>query len=175
MPLNTVKELWELDLQGTPSACVYRPDIGWIGGHFYDDMASGIFFCDCEKWNELKLTEACFDLMKEKLSGKVAREFHVNVESVMSYIHQGKFLHLPAIYQNLTYYGELIKLDRIAHFAGPKPWTIPGYVPLRPSPRINYKRLWTGYHNNDKNEVLTCLTALPDTRSSNPWKRDKRY
>jgi hypothetical protein len=167
--LQPVDELWNMDMGGMPSACVFRPDIGWVGGHRHDDMASGTVLIDCEEWRRIKLTEECFDTMRKSVSGQLTRKFNVNVESVMSYVHDGKFIHLPANYQNLTYYGALCKEDKVAHFAGPKPWTINGHRNGNP---LNYTDIWSCAFNNDKSGLLKLIQNLPEKRKNNPW--DKR-
>jgi lipopolysaccharide biosynthesis glycosyltransferase len=172
--LDTLKELWELDLEDYPTACVFRPDVGWIGGNRHDDMASGTYLCDCDKWEDLQLTEQIFQVMKDKREGKITRKFHVNVESVMSYAHDGQFYHLPAEYQNLTYYGELIKTDKVAHFAGPKPWKIQRVRSARFNSRLNYGELWKAYYSHDLRHIERERSKLPKERSRNPWDRRKR-
>lgn len=180
--LKNIKEAWDIDLQGNPTGCVYRPDIGWIGGHRHDDMASGTYLCDTNKWRELRLTEKCFEAMQDRLDGKIVRTFHVNVESILSYIHNEKFLHLPVEYQNLTYYGSLIKTDKIAHFAGPKPWHIDRVVAEINNKKLfrkvaqpcNYKGLWEAYHNRDLTNIQHYTNQLPTIRPNNPWDRKRR-
>lgn len=166
--LQPIDDLWTMDMAGLPSACVFRPDIGWIGGHRHDDMASGTVLIDCEEWRRVKLTEECFDIMEKSISGKLGRKFPVNVESVMSYVHDGKFLHLPAEYQNLTYYGALCKQDKIAHFAGPKPWSIKNHTMKG---HVNYSNIWSCCYHNDKDALVQALAALPEKRKNNPWDR----
>lgn len=152
--LKPIYELWDdLDLEDKPTACVYRMDIGWLGGHIHDDMASGTFLLDTDKWRDLKITEKCFDAMGKSLAKKLARKFSVNVESVMSYIHLRNFVHLDRKYQNLTYYGVLSKEDKIAHFAGVKPWS---------NSRVNYKQLWHAYLNNNIDIIKNIESQLPD-------------
>lgn len=167
--LKPIYELWELDLRGMPSACVFRPDIGWIGGHIYDDMASGTLLLDCNKWEELYLVEKCFKIVEDRIAKKIRREFGVNVESVLSYMHNGKFIRLPAEYQNLTYYGQLIQSDKVAHFAGPKPWFNSG----NKSP-ANYFDLWKAYYTEDYNTAKEIEDKLPTVRGPNPWNKNKR-
>lgn len=153
--LKPIYELWDsLDLEGYPTACVWRQDIGWKGGSVHDEMASGTFLADTNKWRELKLTEKCFDTMQGSLDGMVNRTFGVNVESVLSYVHNREYLRLDRIYQNLTYYGKLSKEDRVAHFAAVKPW----------NGKCNYRQLWNAYLNNNK-EVIDAIEAqLPDKK-----------
>ena len=152
--LKPIYELWEeLDLEDTPTACVFRMDIGWIGGNIHDDMASGTFLLDVDKWEELGITKKCFDAMAGSLAGRLAKKFSVNVESVMSYVHRKNFLHLDRKYQNLTYYGVLSKEDKVAHFAGVKPWK---------SSLVNYKQLWHAYYKNDIDGIKFVENRLPD-------------
>lgn len=163
--LKPIYELWdELDLEGNATACVFRMDIGWIGGHIHDDMASGTYLLDINKWKELDITKKCFDIMRDKLERRTNVRFGMNVESVMSYVHNGKFLHLDRIYQNLTYYGMLSKEDKVAHFAGNKPWN---------SPAINYKQLWKAYHDMDKDTIENIESQLNDTKSQKIHYKDR--
>lgn len=160
--LQPLDELWELDLHGYASASVYRPDIDWEGGHLYDDMGSGTVFMDCDKWNKLGLTEQCFKIMEDHLSGDLVRDFHVNVESVISYAHQGNFIHLPSTYQNLAYYGTLCKEDKIIHYGGPKPW-----MQKDTKAPLNYKELWQAYYVNNLDKIKLETAKLPERREQN--------
>lgn len=166
--LQSLAEVWELDLEGYASASVYRPDIDWEGGHLYDDMGSGTVFMDCDKWNEENLADFCFKIMKDHLSGELVRDFHVNVESVISYAHQGKFIHLPAIYQNLAYYGTLCREDKIIHYGGPKPW-----MQKDNKAPLNYKELWYAYYTNNLNKIKLETEKLPESRehSMKLWRK----
>lgn len=159
---NSLEELWDMDLQGFPTACVYRPDVGWVGGHKHDDMASGTFLCDCEEWNRLSLVQEMYEVMKPENRKNRIRSFHVNVESVMSYVHSGNFLHLPAKYQILTYYNSLIQTDKVSHFAGPKPWNIDKHD--RNHLRVNFSELWKAYYFNDTEKVIQETNCLPEGR-----------
>lgn len=171
--LNSLKEAWELDFGDNYSACVYRPDIGWHGGNRHDDMASGTFLCDCEKWKEVNLTNEMYSVMSRERAGRIDRKFGLNVESVLSYVHDGKFLHLDAGYQNLTYYGSLIQSDKIAHFAGPKPWLIPQHQLRTHKP--NYLDLWEAYYHNDIEKAKRIQSNLPKVRRPNQFVRNSRY
>jgi lipopolysaccharide biosynthesis glycosyltransferase len=157
--LNSISELWKLDLGNYYSACVPRKDIGWIGGHVHDDMASGTILIECDKWNKFNIVEKCFDIME---SGKV--NFVMNVESVLSYIHNKNFYHLSPAYQNLAYYGSLKKTDKIIHWGGPKPWaaTEDKKNNLKSSRKLNYKKLWEAYNNLNKNEIKKQIEMLPE-------------
>lgn len=154
--LNNIDELWEINLGENYSACVFRPDIGWVGGSVEDEMASGTVLLDCDKWNEYGIVEECFDITRRRVNGSLKRAFPTNVESVLSYVHQGKFLHLSRVYQNLTYYGVLSQEDKVAHFAGPKPWFNAG----NPNPG-NYFNLWKAYFENRVEEIDRLTSKLP--------------
>lgn len=167
--LKPIDELWDINLNGMPSGCVFRPDIGWIGGHHYDDMASGTILFDCDKWEELALVEKIYTIMGEYIAGRVNRPFKVNVESALSYAHEGGFLHLPPEYQNLTYYGELTQSDKVAHFAGPKPW-FTRQVNRNP---LNYVDLWEAYYNMDTYSIGNIQSNLPIERNKAPWNKRK--
>lgn len=170
--LNDFSHIFELDLQNHMTACVYRPHIGWVGGHKYDDMASGTFLVDCEKWRERKFTEECFDIMEKYANGEINRTFNVNVESVMSYAHGGHFSYLPPEFQNLTYYGALCKRDFIAHFAGPKPWSVDGHDLSHL--HVNYRDLWQAYYEYHTGMIKTLWRGIPDERPENPWDNRKQ-
>ena len=171
--LNTIKELWDIDLFDYPTACVPRQAIGWIGGHRYDDMASGTYLCDTDRWEDMGLVEECFQIMKDKVEGKIKRDFHVNVESALSYAHDGKFLELGPEYQILTYYGSMIKSDKVAHFAGPKPWHIKGYRFVNKRP-VKYVGLWNAYLKNDKNLIKEATDKLSEVRPRGAWNQGRR-
>ena len=171
--LNNFIHLWSVDMENHRTGCVYRPHIGWTGGHIHDDMASGTFLVDCDKWKYHKFTEEMFQVMKDYKEGKIKRKFNVNVESVMSYAHNGHFMYLPAEYQNLTYYGELTTRDFIAHFAGPKPWPIPEHA--FNTMHVNYRDLWMAYYDNNKDDIRKQTMLLPQERSSDkPWDKRKQ-
>jgi UDP-glucose/galactose:(glucosyl)LPS alpha-1,2-glucosyl/galactosyltransferase len=165
--LKDLSELWEMDLQGFPSGCVYRPDIGWIGGHVHDDMASGTILIDCDKWESEEITKNCFEVMKIHQSGNLNRRFHVNVESVLSFVHNGQFLHLPAEYQHLTYYGELSTQDKVAHFAGQKPW-----FNKKSNEPLNYVPLWNAYYAGNADLIKNETEKLIDVPLKK-WDRRK--
>lgn len=171
--LNSLKEAWELDMGNHYSACVYRPDIGWHGGNRHDDMASGTFLCDCEKWNEKNLTREMYAVMDLHKRGKLDRKFGLNVESVLSYVHNGNFYHLDPRYQNLTYYGSLIQSDKIAHFAGPKPWLIEEHN-LK-SYEVRYDDLWNAYYSNDIVTAKQIQNNLPSIRKRNQFDRNSKF
>lgn len=155
--LNPIYELWDdYDLEGHATACVWRPDIGWMGGHIYDDMASGTFLADCDEWNRRKLVEHCFEIMDDHENRRLKRRMPVNVESVLSYVHNGNFKKLDRIYQNLTYYGKLSQQDKVAHFASRKPWQPGG---------SNYKQLWRAYHDKDMATIELIESQLPPIKS----------
>lgn len=184
--LNDISELWNMDLKGMPSACCFRPDIGWHGGNRHDDMASGTFLCDTDAWRDFKkigMTQYMYDTMaevterrekfrlkasvnyvsdqdKNRFGGDV---FSLNVESVMSYCHDGKFVHLPATYQNLTYYGCMIQSDKIAHYAGPKPWLIEKHD--RRNKPVNYRELWLAFYENNIAQARAEMSLLPVKRN----------
>lgn len=171
--LRNFIHLWHVDMENHKTACVYRPHIGWTGGHIHDDMASGTFMVDCDKWNYHKFTDQMFQIMEDYKAGKIQRKFNVNVESVMSYAHNGHFMYLPAEYQNLTYYGELTTNDIIAHFAGPKPWPIAGHQLSHLN--VNYRELWLAYYDNNKEEIRKQTMTLPQERSCDkPWDSRKQ-
>jgi lipopolysaccharide biosynthesis glycosyltransferase len=171
--LQDFSQLFEASMDNHRTACVYRPHIGWVGGHMHDDMASGTFMVDCDKWRYNNTTEEIFQIMRDYEAGKIPQKFNVNVESVMSYAHAGHFQYLPPEYQNLTYYGELTTRDIIAHFAGPKPWPIPEHAFDRN--HVNYKDLWYAYYDKDIDKINKLTMALPQERSSdNPWDRRKQ-
>lgn len=154
--LKPIYELWDdLNMEGFPTACVYREDIGWRGGNIHDKMASGTYLADTDKWRELKIAEKCFQVMEDNLNGKTRVTFGLNVESVLSYIHGGNFLHLDRAYQNLTYYGKLSKEDRVAHFADFKPWS---------GRKVNYRKLWDAYYHNDIETINNIESQLPDKK-----------
>jgi lipopolysaccharide biosynthesis glycosyltransferase len=164
--LKNISEAWHMDMKDYITACVYRPDIGWVGGNRYDDMASGTFMADCDKWNEINMLDKLYDIMKNERNGALAK-FGCNVESVMSYAHNGEFLHLPAEYQNLTYYGALCQQDKIAHFAAGKPWHIKEH-------RLNtnavpHKDLWQAYYNKDLQQIKQITERLPEQRKPDAW------
>lgn len=166
--LQGFQELYEMDFQGMPTACVFRPDIGWKGGNGHDDMASGTFMADVGKWREQKIMEDCFEVMNPVDQNKFPR-FSKNVESVMSFVHNGKFLHISGIYQNLTYYGSLTSYDKIAHFAGPKPWHIEGRDTVRTF--LNYEVLWRAYYRNNEQLIQELTNKLPAIRRGNYFER----
>lgn len=171
--LKDFSQLWDVDLDGHYTACVYRPHIGWVGGHVIDDMASGTFLVDTEIWRRTKLTEKMFQIMQDYRDGLIKRKFNVNVESVMSYAHNGHFSYLPPEYQNLTYYGELTNKDIIAHFAGPKPWPIEAHA--FDGRHVNYHKLWQAYFDADEVAIEYELMRLPTNRSSDtPWDKRKQ-
>ena len=157
--IDSIKEAWDLDLEGSATACVYRPDRGWEGGHIFDDMGSGTYLCDTDVWRERNYVQGMFDLMKDINEGKVSRKFSVNVESVLSHYHQGEFLKLSKSYQNLAYYGTLCKQDKIVHWGGPKPWSIQG---RKPDGVANYVDLWEGFYNQEYNNIKILLDKLPE-------------
>lgn len=166
-------QLWDIDMDGHFTACVYRPHIGWTGGHIHDDMASGTFLVDCDVWNDIQFTKKMFQTMADYNEGKIERKFNVNVESVMSYVHNGHFMYLPAEYQNLTYYGELTTKDIIAHFAGPKPWPIDAHA--FNGRHVNYHKLWQAYYDADKEKIKNETMMLPQNRSTDtPWDKRKQ-
>lgn len=171
--LNSLKEAWELDMGAHFSACVFRPDIGWHGGNRHDDMASGTFLCDCEKWNEIGLVDEIYSVMDKNSKGQLKRSFGLNVESVLSYVHNGNFLHLDSGYQNLTYYNSLIQSDKIAHFAGPKPWLIKGHH--MGARGVYYKDLWEAYFDNNIDKARAIQSNLPTIRKINQFERKKPY
>lgn len=153
--LQPIYELWDtLDLNSYPTACVWREDIGWKGGNIEDEMASGTFLADTDKWREMGLMEKCFDTMKKVLDKTLNKTFAVNVESVLSYVHNRKYLRLDRVYQNLTYYGKLSKEDKVAHFAAVKPWI----------GKCNYRQLWKAYLNNDVEKAKQIESQLPDKK-----------
>lgn len=159
--LGSLSEAWELDMQNKPTACVLREDIGWIGGHIEDKMASGTFLCDTEKWEELSMVEKVFKVMDDYSKGLIQRKFNVNVESSLGYAHENNFLPLNRKYQNLAYYGNLSKEDKIIHWGGPKPWKINNHS--MPSKDANYVDLWTALYKQDTEKVKELVSYLPDT------------
>ena len=169
--LHGFQELWEIDLKQSATACVFRPDIGWKGGNVQDFMASGTFLCDVDKWRKYKIMEKSFQAMNREGPDGERIEFSLNVESVMSYIHKGDFYHLPAIYQNLTYYGALTNYDKIAHFAGPKPWHIEEHTFNRTY--MNYEELWRAYYENNEVQIITLTKKLPGVRRADHFTRIK--
>lgn len=178
--LNDISELWTMDLKGYPTACVYRPDIGWHAGSREWTMASGTFLCDVKSWKDFRhtndrktivgLTEYMYDIME--WDAQKLKKLNLNVESVMSFAHDEKFLHLDATYQNLTYYGCLIKDDKIAHYAGPKPWLIDNHNDKRKL--VNYRELWLAYYDNDLEMIKKLTDELPHTRANNAMSKEKR-
>ena len=192
--LNDISELWDMDLKGMPSACCFRPDIGWHGGNRHDDMASGTFLCDTDKWRDFRkigMTQYMYDTMTEvdqrrkdnrlpgsrsftserdraKHGGDV---FALNVESVMSYCHDGRFVHLPATYQNLTYYGCMVQYDKIAHYAGPKPWLIEQHD--RRNKPVNYRELWLAFYENNIAQAKAEMSQLPGQRNDSQQMNEK--
>lgn len=169
--IDTLKEAWDMDLQGFPTACVLREDIGWEGGSFEDKMASGTFLCDTESWENRKLVEEMFQVMKDYEDKKIKRRFNVNVESTMGYVHNNDFLPLNRKYQNLAYYGCLSKEDKIIHWGGPKPWAIKGHPHNRAN--TNYADLWDAFYNNDKALVDSLISKLPDKLSDKIDPKDR--
>lgn len=155
--LKEIYELWDdLDLEGHYSACVYRPDVGWIGGNGHDDMASGTFLADVKLWKEKKITETCFQVMKDKKEGKyIGKSFGMNVESVLSFVHNGNYKKLERTYQNLTYYGLLSQEDKVVHFAAVKPW----------KGSCNYRQLWAAYLHEDLTTIKRIESELPPEKS----------
>lgn len=172
--LQSLKEAWELDLGGYPTACVLREDIGWVGGNVEDKMASGTFLCDTEEWERLGMVEKCFQTMKDYSEGKIKRKFNVNVESALAYSHNEEFLPLNRKYQNLAYYGLLSQEDSIIHWGGPKPWYISG--DKREMEYVCYKDLWDCLYKNDKEKVNELLSKLPKTlgKKINPRQRTEQ-
>jgi lipopolysaccharide biosynthesis glycosyltransferase len=170
--LNDLSELWTMDLQGYPTACVYRPDIGWHAGGRQWTMASGTFLCDVQAWKNYNggLTEYMYNVMNH--DAQKLKKFNLNVESVMSYAHDGKFLHLDAAYQNLTYYGCLVKNDKVAHYAGPKPWLIEDHTDKKRT--VNYREMWLAYYDNDLEMIKRLSDELPETRAKNAMTRENR-
>lgn len=178
--LNDISELWTMDLQGYPTACVYRPDIGWHAGGREWTMASGTFLCDVEAWKLFRLitdrkhheglTEYMYDVME--YDAQELKRFNLNVESVMSYAHDGKFLHLDAAYQNLTYYGCLVKDDKVAHYAGPKPWLIEDHTDKNRD--VNYRELWLAYYDKDLEMIKKLTDELPQARAQNAMTKANR-
>jgi len=166
--LNNFSHLWEMDLKGNPTGCVYRPDIGWKGGHRHDDMGSGTFLCDIDAWRKENILDKIYDVMELERQGKI-REFGMNVESALSYVHDGKFLHLPKEFQILTYYGTLVQPDYIAHFAGPKPWNIDRKL-ARQRP-LYFKALWEAYFYNKESLIERETNNLPSKRNEQEYKK----
>lgn len=170
--LQDFSQLWDFDMDGHMTACVYRPHIGWVGGHVHDDMASGTFLVNCDLWEYQDMTNKIFKIMHDYADGKIEKKFNVNVESVMSYAHGGHFRYLPPEYQNLTYYGELTTGDIIAHFAGPKPWPIPEHA--FDTNHVNYKELWYAYYDKELETINKLTMQLPQNRSNDPWDKRKQ-
>ena len=174
--LNDISELWTMDLQGYPTACVYRPDIGWHAGGREWTMASGTFLCDVQAWKNFNggLTEYMYNAMNHEMKhgSQRVKRFNLNVESVMSYAHDGNFLHLDAAYQNLTYYGCLIKNDKVAHYAGPKPWLIEDHTDKKRI--VNYRELWLAYYDNDLEMIKRLNDELPEIRAKNAMTQENR-
>jgi lipopolysaccharide biosynthesis glycosyltransferase len=171
--LQEFSEVFDMDLEGHLSACVYRPDIGWEGGNIFDDMASGTFLMDADAWNEHKFIEKIYSVMDDEKDAKTKRGFDLNVESAMSYAHDGNFVHLPADYQNLVYYKCLSKQDKIAHYAGAKPWPI--WEHYFDKKEVGYQDLWQAYHDKDWKTVNKIQKALPDERPENAWETRIRW
>jgi len=170
--LQSLKEAWELDLEGYPTACVLREDIGWIGGAVEDKMASGTFLCDTDMWESIGMVEKVFQVMEDYYQGKIKRQFNVNVESTLAYAHDNNFLPLNRKYQNLAYYGILSQEDKIIHWGGPKPWKISKHQ-LK-SEDACYQDLWTCFYNNDKEKASELLSKLPETLAEKiHWRQNK--
>lgn len=168
--LNDITDLWNIDLQGHPTACVNRKDCGWHAGNRVDDMASGTFLCDTQKWKELKIMEEIFEVMQLEKEGKISK-FKVNVESAMSYVHNTRFYNLPQEYQNLTYYNSLTNFDKVAHFAGPKPWLIEQHD--MKTYNVFYSDLWNAYHKNNIALIKELTAKLPSQRITDQFSRPK--
>lgn len=165
--LKKFPELWDLDMEGYPTACVHTSDNntntpynqGWPGGNGYDDMASGTFLLDCEAWNNLNLIDKIYDVMKLESEGEIAK-FPVNVESAMGYVHAGKFLHLDSCYQNICMYRSLSQSDKVVHYVGPKPWQIDNHnLKYFAS---HYADIWQAYHDNHIELAHLLQSKLPD-------------
>jgi len=161
--INSLKEAWDLDLEGHPTACVWREDIGWVGGNIHDSMASGTYLCDTDRWEELLLVEKVFEVMKNYVEGNIKRTFKVNVESALSFVHEENYKKLHRAYQNLAYYYSLCRKDKIIHWGGPKPWDIQNHRSTRPTRdwRANYVNLWEAVYDYDVENTNRLLDKLP--------------
>ena len=154
--LRQIDELWDMDLQGYPSGCVDRGDVGWRND--MTAMASGTILIDCEAWIESGLNERCLAM---QASGSPSD----NVEGLISRAHGRRFLHLDTVYQNLAYYGCLCREDKVLHYAGFKPW-------LSEVDRwwVNYGAIWHAYHANDLTEADKYIQRIPQKRPADPYR-----
>ncbi len=157
--LDDLSELWRIELDGMPTACVSRSTIGWPSDprKRWQDMASGVFLIDCVAWRNLDLSGAHFWTDPKGLPPPQPQPDPK--EGLMGHVHDGAYVELAEHYQNLAYWGNLTSRDKVVHYADDKPWLPPimhGWV--------NYAALWQAYADGDEDRASEIQSALPHER-----------